>query len=154
MTVSPWREAVLSMLLWVWGGTVYFLMEVAWKTWRGHPDTISWTMLVLAVLLCVPIERAGAELPWRAPLWLQALVCGALVTGVELAAGLVLNVWLGLGIWDYSHLWGNLWGQICPQFSALWCGLCLIFIPVFDWMRYAVAGGERPHYHIRYDNNN
>lgn len=154
MTVSPWREAVLSMLLWVWGGAVYFLMEVGWKTWRGNPEGISWTMLVVAMVLCVPIERAGAELPWRVPIWVQALVCGALVTGAELAAGLVLNVWLVLGIWDYSHLWGNLWGQICPQFAALWWGLCLIFIPVFDWMRYAVAGGERPHYHIRYDNNN
>lgn len=137
------------MLLWVWGGAVYFLMEVGWKTWRGNPEGISWTMLVVAMVLCVPIERAGAELPWRAPIWLQALVCGALVTGAELAAGLVLNVWLGLGIWDYGHLWGNLWGQICPQFAALWWGLCLIFIPVFDWMRYAVAGGERPHYHLR-----
>ena len=65
-------------------------------------------------------------------------------------AGLVLNVAFGLGIWDYSHLWGNLWGQICPQFSALWCGLCLIFIPVFDWLRYAVTGGERPRYYLAF----
>ena len=48
----------------------------------------------------------------------------------------------------YSDLWGNLWGQICPQFAAIWWGLCLVFIPVFDWMRYAVAGGERPRYRV------
>lgn len=147
-TMTRYSDAVLSLLLWVWGGAVYFLMEVGWKTWRGNPEGISWTMLVVAMLLCVPIERAGAELPWRVPLWLQAILCGALATAVELAAGLLLNVALGLGIWDYSHLWGNLWGQICPQFSALWCGLCLIFIPIFDWLRYAVTGGERPRYHI------
>lgn len=139
---------VLSMLLWTWGGAAYFLLEVVYKSIREEPERISWTMLVLAALLCVPIERAGAELPWECPLPLQALICAALVTVTELIAGLILNVWLGLGIWDYSALPGNLWGQICPQFAALWWVLCLVFIPVFDWMRYAVAGGERPRYRV------
>ena len=140
---------VLSLLLWTWGGTVYFLLEVAWKTLTGRPEAISWTMLVLAVLLCVPVERCGEELPWACPLWLQALCCAALVTAVELAAGAVLNLWLRLRVWDYSHLSGNLWGQVCPQFALLWWGLCLFFIPVFDWLRYAVAGGDRPTYTYR-----
>lgn len=146
--MTAWGKRVLSMLLWTWGGSVYFLLEVAYKTIRGEPERISWTMLVLALILCIPIERAGAELPWECPLPLQALVCAALVTATELVAGLILNVWLGLDIWDYSELWGNLLGQICPQFAAIWWVLCLIFIPVFDWMRYAVEGGEQPHYKL------
>lgn len=137
---------VLSMLLWVWGGTVYFLLEVGFKTLTSHPERISWTMLVVAIILCIPVERCGAELPWEYPLWLQALACAALVTAVELAAGLILNVWLCLGVWDYSHLPGNLWGQICPQYAAVWWALCLMFIPVFDWLRWCVEGGEKPHY--------
>lgn len=139
---------VMSVLMWTWGGAAYFLLEVAYKTARGEPERISWTMLVLAAILCIPIERAGAEMPWDVPLWMQAAGCAVLVTATELIAGLILNVWLGLGVWDYSDLWGNLWGQICPQFAAIWCGLCLVFIPVFDWMRYAVAGGERPRYRV------
>lgn len=139
---------VLSVLMWTWGGAAYFLLEVAYKTARGEPERISWTMLVLAAILCIPIERAGAEMPWDVPLWMQAAGCAVLVTATELIAGLILNVWLGLGVWDYSDLWGNLWGQICPQFAAIWWGLCLVFIPVFDWMRYAVAGGERPRYRV------
>lgn len=137
---------VLSMLLWSWGGTVYFLLEVAFKTLRGHPEQISWTMLVLAVILTIPVERCGEQLPWGVPLWLQALACALLVTAVELAAGLILNVWLGLNVWDYSHLPFNLWGQICPQFAAVWWLLCMLFIPAFDWLRWSVEGGERPHY--------
>lgn len=139
---------VLSVLMWTWGGAAYFLLEVAYKTARGEPERIRWTMLVLAAILCIPIERAGAEMPWDVPLWMQAAGCAVLVTATELIAGLILNVWLGLGVWDYSDLWGNLWGQICPQFAAIWWGLCLVFIPVFDWMRYAVAGGERPRYRV------
>lgn len=140
---------VLSMLLWSWGGTVYFLLEVAFKTITGHPERISWTMLVVAILLTVPVERAGAELPWSCPLWLQALCCSALVTAVELVSGLVLNLWLGLDIWDYTDLPGNFLGQICPQYSAVWWVLCLVFIPAFDWLRYAVEDGNRPHYYWR-----
>ena len=146
--MSRWGRRVLSMLLWFWGGTVYFLLEVAWKTATGNPEMISWTMLVLAVLLTIPVERCGEQLPWAVPLWLQALACAALVTAVELAAGLILNVWLGLGVWDYSDLPGNFIGQICPQFAAVWFWLCLVFIPAFDWMRWSVEGGERPKYYL------
>ena len=146
--MTRWSKPVLSTLLWTWGAAVYFFLEVAYKSLTGHPERISWTMLAVAILLCVPVERCGAEAPWEAPIWLQALACAILVTAVELAAGLVLNIWLGLDIWDYSHLPGNLWGQICPQYAAVWWALCLMFIPVFDWLRWTVEGGERPHYTI------
>ena len=146
--MTRWSKPVLSTLLWTWGAAVYFFLEVAYKSLTGHPERISWTMLAVALLLCIPVERCGAELPWGCPLWLQALACASLVTAAEFVTGLVLNRWLGLGVWDYSHLWGNLWGQICPQFTALWWGLCLAFIPIFDWLRWAVEGGERPYYTI------
>lgn len=146
--MTRYSKAVLSVLLWVFGGTMYYMLEVGYKSLTGHPERTSWTMLVVAVVLCIPVERCGAELPWDVPLWLQGLCCAVLVTAVELGAGCVINLWLGWDVWDYSHLPGNLWGQICPQFSALWWGLCLMFIPIFDWLRYAVEGGERPHYGI------
>lgn len=146
--MSKAGDRVLSMLLWAWGGTLYFLLEVAYKTATGHQERISWTMLVLAVVLCVPVERAGAELPWECPLWLQAAVCAALVTLVEFIAGCVLNLWLGLDIWDYSDIPFNLLGQICLPFSLVWWVLCFLFIVVFDWMRYSVIGGDKPAYHL------
>lgn len=139
---------MLSVLLWTWGGCVYFLIEVAYKTLTGHPERISWTMLVLAIILSIPLERCGAEMPWKWPLWLQAIACAALVTGTELIAGIILNIWLGLDIWDYSPMKFNFMGQICVQFSAIWIILCFFFIPIFDFMRYIVLGGEKPAYKI------
>lgn len=144
------RKAVLSLLLWTWTGTTYFFVEVVFKTLRGRPETISWTMLALAILLAIPLERFGAELPWDCPLWLQVLICGTAITAAELAAGLVLNICLGMAVWDYSSLPGNLWGQICPQFWALWCLLSLPMIVILDWLRYAVEGGETPRYTMRF----
>mgnify|MGYP000142297260 FL=1 len=146
--MSKAGERVLSMLLWTWGGTLYFFLEVAYKSLTGHPERISWTMLVLAIVLCIPVERAGYQLPWACPLWLQAAVCAALVTLVEFCAGCVLNLWLGLDIWDYSALPLHLYGQVCLPFSLAWWVLCFAFIPVFDWLRWAVIGGEKPKYYI------
>ena len=141
--VGKW---ILSVLLWVWTGGVYFFMEVIWKTANGRPEAISWTMFALAIILAIPLERFGAELPWKMPLTGQAAICAAGITAAEFVVGLILNVWMGLGVWDYSHMAGNIMGQICPQFIVLWLILAHAGIVMLDWMRYAVEGGERPRY--------
>lgn len=133
------REAV-HILRWIAGGALYGLLEILW---RGHTH---WTMVLLAAVLCIPLDLANNYLPWEWPLWLQSVLGGLTVTVAELVAGLVLNIWLGLGIWDYTAQWGNLWGQICPAYTALWCLLAGAMIVLFDYMDYWLGGGERPHY--------
>ena len=137
---------LLSVLLWVWTGTLYFFIEVVWKTSHGRPEMISWTMLLLAIILAVPLERFGAELPWDMPLMVQSAVCGVAITVVEFVAGLIINVWLGMGVWDYSAMPGNIMGQVCPQFLVMWVVLAAVGIVMLDWMRYEVEGGEKPYY--------
>lgn len=141
-------KCLLSVLLWVWSGTLYFFIEVVWKTIHGRPEMISWTMLLLAIVLAVPLERFGAELPWDMPLIAQSAVCGVAITAVEFVAGILINVWLGMGVWDYSNIAGNLMGQVCLPFTLLWIFLSTVGIVMLDWMRYAVEGGVRPHYTI------
>lgn len=53
---------------------------------------------------------------------------------LELAAGLILNVWLGLGVWDYSRLPGNILGQICPQYTLAWAALMVVAIKLENLM--------------------
>lgn len=143
--VGKW---ILSLLLWMWTGGLYFFMEVAWKTLNGRPETISWTMFALAIFLAIPLERFGAELPWSMPLWLQTVICATAITVAEFVAGLILNIWLGLGIWDYSHMSGNILGQVCLPFYFVWLAASVVGIVMLDWMRYAVEGGEKPHYYL------
>lgn len=131
------------VIRWVIGGLAYMGLELIWRG-RTH-----WTMGLLAAVLCIPLDLANEYIiPWDTPLPLQAILGGLTVTGAELSAGLILNVWLGLGIWDYSSLPLNLWGQICPQFTALWCLLSLGMIPLFDWLEYWLCGGQKPHYKL------
>lgn len=137
---------LLSWLLWTWGGTLYFFMEVIYKTLKGTPEHISWTMLVVAFILCIPLERFGDELPWEMPMILQVLICGIAITIVELISGIIINIWLNLNVWDYSNLPFNFLGQICLQFSLLWIILSYFGIKIFDWIRYTIIGGIRPQY--------
>ena len=57
-----------------------------------------------------------------------AVIC----TVLELLAGLVLNVWLGLDVWDYSGVPGNFMGQVCPQFTLAWAALSAVAVWVED----------------------
>lgn len=138
MMCNPWRHVPR----WLIGGLLYGLLEIIY---RGHTH---WTMVVLAAVLCIPLDIANERMPWHFPLVLQGLLGGLTITAAELLAGLVLNIWLGLDIWDYSGLWGNLWGQVCPQFAALWCVLAVPAIIIFDWWAYLLGCGERPRYRL------
>ena len=133
-----------SVVLWVFGGALYFLCEVAWKLLHGYPESISWTMLVLAALICIPLDLINERLPWEMPLWQQALLGGLGITAAELVAGLVLNVWLGLNVWDYSHLPLNLWGQVSLFWTALWILAAGGGIVLLDWLRHWLYGEPRP----------
>lgn len=108
-------------------GGIYLLIELAWRG-RTH-----WTMLPLAavIFVCAGILDEREHPP---PFWTQVIIGAAIATGLELAAGLILNVWLGLGVWDYSHMPGNLWGQICPQFTLAWAALMVVSIKLENIM--------------------
>ena len=80
------------------------------------------------------------------PIWKQALCGSALATAVELVAGIILNLYLGLGIWDYSGLPCNLLGQICLPFSLLWVALSVLCIFVDDALRWRLFHEEKPRY--------
>lgn len=127
---------------WALGGILYGGLELLW---RGYTH---WTMILLAALLCVPLDIANEYIPWELPLWMQAVIGGLTVTAAELAAGVVLNLWLRLEVWDYSGMWGSLWGQVCPLYTVLWCILAGPVIVAYDWLDCWLCGGERPHYHL------
>ncbi|MCI8600159.1 MAG: hypothetical protein HFE45_01005 [Oscillospiraceae bacterium] len=47
-----------------------------------------------------------------------------LITCLELAVGIVVNLLCRWNVWDYSNSPGNLLGQICPLYFLLWYFLC------------------------------
>lgn len=130
------------LILFLIGAAAYVLVELIW---RGYSH---WTMAILGGLCFVLIGGINNWIPWEMPLPLQCIIGAGIVTGAELVAGLVLNVWLGLGIWDYTNMPGNFMGIICPQFTAAWVGLSLLAILLDDWIRYWLLGEDKPHYRL------
>ena len=131
-----------TVVLAIFGGLCYGCLELLW---RGNTH---WTMVVMGGALFLVLGGLNEWLPWDMPLALQAVIGALVVTAAEFLAGMVLNIWLGMGIWDYSGLWGNVMGQICPEYSALWVLLSAVAIILDDWMRFFLWGEERPHYKI------
>ena len=134
-----WVKALVLMGI---GGAIYAVIELIW---RGHTH---WTMALLGGLLFVLIGAINEYIPWDITMVAQGGIGALIVTWAERVAGLVLNVWLRLGNWDYSNLPGNFMGQICPQFTAVWVLLSIVAVVLDDWLRHWLFGEDRPHYKI------
>ena len=76
--------------------------------------------IILAAFYC--LERTQPDLR----LALKCLMGAGIITGVELVFGLVFNRALGMGVWDYSRVPLNLWGQICLPFTLIWLGFSFL----------------------------
>lgn len=124
------------------GGLLYVLIELLWRG-RSH-----WTMFFLGGLCFVCLGLINEVFPWTMPLWEQALIGAGLVTALEFVTGCIVNLHMGWAVWDYSDLPGNLLGQVCPQYTALWLPVSLAGIVLDDWLRYRWFGEEPPHYKL------
>ncbi len=119
-----------KILLWVLlGGMVYFAIEGLWRIPQGGWANVA--MLFVGGICFVLVGginqiHAFFKLSMR---W-QASIGAVIVLAVEYIAGLILNVWLGMGIWDYSSLPLNVHGQICLPFAVLW----FLLMPFAIWL--------------------
>lgn len=130
------------LVLAVIGGAIYVGIEMLW---RGHSHP---SMFILGGLCFVSIGLINELFPWDLGIVWQALLGGTLVTCLEFITGVIVNIWLKLGVWDYSGLPLNILGQVCLLFYFAWVGLSVVAIVFDDYLRYWFFGEEKPHYKI------
>ena len=141
------RYAIKYLTLALYGGSIYYIIESIYKShWSQSPT--HWSMALVGALAFLLVGGINNYLPWRMSIVLQCLIGATAITTLELFAGLIINVWLGLSIWDYSGLPLSLWGQICLPFSAAWVALSLVCIVLDDFLRYWIFGEEIPKYYL------
>jgi len=102
----------------LFGGILYSLIEILW---RGYTH---WTMTAVGGLCFLMLYGINDRMRGKSIL-VRCLIGAGVITAVEFAAGVVVNLGLGLDVWDYSHLSFNLLGQVSLYFSCMWFVLCV-----------------------------
>ena len=129
-----------EIILWPIGGLLYIGIELMW---RGYSH---WTMFALGGICFVCLGRINEVIPWCMPLWQQALIGTAIITGLEFITGCIVNLWLGWNVWNYSNVPFNVLGQICLPYILLWIPISLTGIFLDDYLRHWIFKEEKPHY--------
>ncbi len=128
------------IILFIIGGCLYYAIE--WMT-RQYSH---WTMFLLGGLCFVACGLINSLFGWDFPLFHQMVISTVIITTFEFIAGYILNVKLGLDIWNYSDQPLNLMGQICFSYSSVWFFLSCPLILLDDHIRYWFFGEEKPRY--------
>ncbi len=136
------KQLFKALFLWALGGSIYFGIEVLW---RGYSH---WTMFILGGLCFVLIGALNELYTWDMALISQMFLSSLVVTVLELITGLIVNRWLQWGVWDYSRMPYNFYGQICLLYTNLWFFLSLAGILLDDFIRWKLLKEEKPHYKI------
>jgi len=136
-----------NILIFLAGGLLYFLIEYLWKTCISG-SYCHWSMFLLGGILALFIDLENEYIPWNMSLIQQGCLGALAITILEFIFGIILNIWLDLGIWNYSHLPLNIMGQVCLPFTIIWFFLALVWIFLADWLRYWWFNEERPRYHL------
>ena len=121
----PRRWIKKYSLLFIIGAVGYAAIEVIWRG-RTH-----WSMMIAGGLCFVIFSLVAGWLRGRSIL-IKSAVCAIGVTAVEFIFGVIFNLWLGLGVWDYSSMPMNILGQICLPFTLLWGGIAILFLPLAE----------------------
>lgn len=105
------------------GGAAYMILEFLWRG-RSHGS-----MFLLGGLCFLLVGQLCRSFP-RLPLAVRLVLCSAMITALELAAGLLVN--RDFSVWDYRRQPYNFLGQICLSFSLLWIPVSLLSMHLYN----------------------
>lgn len=104
------------------GGSSYVGLELLYRG-RSHSSMFcagGICFLLLGKLRSRPLPGA-----------IKAGAGAGIITGVELATGLLVN--RDYHVWDYRQQPGNFLGQICPLFMVLWIPVTAAAMALYGW---------------------
>ena len=111
-------EILRKTSLGVLGGGAYVGLEYLW---RGYSHGSMFAAGGVCFLLLGQVRRM--------PALIRPILGAAVITGVELVTGLLVNQ--SYQVWDYRRNPGNFLGQICPAYTLLWLPLSLIAMALY-----------------------
>lgn len=130
--MSRLKEHTIIFLL---GGVIYSAVEVIF---RGYTH---WSMTLTAGLSLLIMYRHFDSHPEEGILT-RCLFGMVTITTLEFIAGCIFNIALNYDVWDYSDMYLNFMGQICPTFCAAWFLISLPAAIICEYVRSRFSGGE------------
>ena len=117
------------------GSVLGWILELLFRNLTQHPDKIVnpgfctgpylpiYGFGLCALYLLASLEQYSLV---PDPFWNKVMLFAAMAVGmtlIEYIAGVFGLKYLKVRLWDYSDLWGNIQGIICPLFSFFWAVL-------------------------------
>lgn len=133
------KGACKNLFLFLVGGFAYVGIEILA---RGFSH---WTMFVVGGICFLLVGLLNEETP-KMPLIKQMTISCIMITIIEFVSGCILNLGLGLDIWDYSDEPFNLFGQICLKHTCYWFLLSFVAILLDDWIRHVIFHEPKQQY--------
>ena len=133
------RIILKHTFLFLVGGTLYFFIEVLFRGF-SHPS------MFICGGLCFLLIGLINEFKFDIPLVWQMLIASIIITTIEFITGVIVNIWLGLNVWDYSYRPFNILGQVCLLFTIIWFFLSFAAIILDDYLRYKFFGEKMVKY--------
>lgn len=131
-----------AFTLFLTGGIIYFYMEIIY---RGYSH---YSMIICGGLCFYFVGGLNQWSRKTLPFTIQMLLGAIIITVLEFITGVIVNLWLGMDVWDYSYMPYNLLGQICLPYSILWLLLSAVIILLDDLIRYRIFDEEKMKYRI------
>ena len=112
------KNKLNTLVIFGFGGILYGLVEVLI---RGYTH---WTMVLTGGIIFSVLYQINLKME-NSNLFLRCLIGCMIITAAEFTVGCIVNIDLGMGVWDYSGQKYNVMGQICPLYSLGWFFICL-----------------------------
>ena len=136
--IRKMEEALIMLLT---GGIIYFYFEILV---RGYSHL---SMFILGGVCFYLVGRLGnviligkGNILFR--LTIVMLLSGIIITSLEFVTGVLVNITMGLRVWDYSQMEYNFMGQICLLYSMIWSLLGLPCVYFYGTIKRVVIDGE------------
>jgi uncharacterized membrane protein len=128
------NDAIIILIM----GALYMVLEGLWRGWTNI------SMLIIGGLCGLLIGKLNQQSTLYRKMWEQCLIGMIIIINFEFVSGMILNVYFKFGIWDYSGIWGNLYGQICIPYAVLWFLLVPSIIYLYDYLRFRLFSEIEP----------
>ena len=116
----------MGIFVFILGGWFYGSVEILYRGYTHWSMALTGGAVLLTFYFLLPYLSST-------PLFVAAAVGALIITTYEFFMGCIVNLWFKWNVWDYSDCPGNILGQICPQYTVYWFGLCLAFFTIVKY---------------------